>query len=68
MQNLPQILPRLIGAFALSLAKEPSAKLFRVYTAFTQQYLDWLQQPHDPERDSPFLEDGWTYGQIDIVC
>lgn len=38
--------------------------LFRVYPAFSQQVLGWLQQPHKPERDLAGSKNGWMNGWI----
>lgn len=40
-------------------ALQQTSDLFRVPT-FTQQWLGWLQQPHDPQKDS--AGDGWMDG------
>lgn len=36
--------------------------LFRVYPAFSQQVLGWLQQPHKPERDLAGSKNRWMNG------
>lgn len=40
--------------------------LFRMFPAFAQQWLAWLQWPHCPRRDTEGSENGWLDGNTQL--